>query len=194
MRAYEFLCESAPRTLYHGSNSDFNKFDQSKSRIVNDNYGGGVAYFTDSPDVAKKYAKTMANKYGNQPILYSANLSVNNIFDVDDEFSGHRLMEFVNQAPSVDSFLRGAKLMSLGTDKSKLLRDLESGNLSLTGDQIFKGLSNGMVNTSHARKILQRLGYDGLRYNAGGILGQNRYSVYLVYSADDIDIVGKKTI
>lgn len=194
MRAYEFLLESAPRTVYHGSNSDFNKFDQSKSRIINDNYGGGVAYFTDSPNVAKKYAKTMANKYGNEPILYSVNLSVNNIFDVNDEFSGNRLMEFINQASSVDSFLRGAKLLLLGTDKSKLLRDLESGNLSLTGDQIFKGLSNGMVNTSQARKILQRLGYDALRYNAGGILGQDSYSVYLVYNAADIDIVGKDKV
>jgi hypothetical protein len=31
-------------TVYHGSGAKFDQFDQKKSRIPNDFYGGGVAY------------------------------------------------------------------------------------------------------------------------------------------------------
>ena len=30
--------------VFHGTNTRFDKFDQRQSRIINDNYGGGVAY------------------------------------------------------------------------------------------------------------------------------------------------------
>jgi hypothetical protein len=189
MRAYEFLTESAPKTVYHGSNSDFTKFDQSKSRIVNDNYGGGIAYFTDSPDIAKRYAKTMANKYGNTPVLYKVALNANNIFDVDEKFSGEVLTNIVKKVPNIEAFLRGARLLVLGADKYKLTQQLKSGDLSLTGEQVFRGLSGGMINTSMARKILQQMGYDALRYNAPG---QENSSVYLAYDADDIEIISKE--
>ena len=44
--------------LYHGTNQLFDKFEQSKSRVLNDYYGGGVAYFTDTLKVAHTYAKS----------------------------------------------------------------------------------------------------------------------------------------
>lgn len=39
--------------VYHGSNILFKKFDQNKARLVNNFYGGGLAYFTDDQDDEK---------------------------------------------------------------------------------------------------------------------------------------------
>jgi hypothetical protein len=191
MRAYEFLTESRSGTItvYHGSNKDFPKFDQNKARIVNDLYGGGVAYFTDYPDIAKSYARTMARKYGGEPILYKVKLTLGQLFDVDDEFSGQQLMDFIDAAPSKEVFLRGAKLLPLGANKHAVISQIKSGDKSLTGEQVFKGLSNGMNATKLARNDLKKMGYDTLRYNAG--LGNDQYSVYLAYHANNIQIINK---
>lgn len=176
-------------TLYHGSNAEFSEFDQSKAKIVNDLYGGGIAYFTDSIPVAKSYARTMSKTRGGSPVLYKVNLRLGRVFDVDDSFSGPELMEFVKHAASKDAFLRGARLLSLGTDKYKVIQQLESGDMSLTGDQVFRGLSGGMINTAATRKILQKMGYDTLRYTGGLIMGQEQHNVYLAYYADNIEIL-----
>ena len=179
-------------TLYHGSNAEFSKFDQSKAKIVNDLYGGGVAYFTDSIPVAQSYARTMTKARGGTPVLYKVNLRLGRVFDVDDTFSGPELMEFVKHAASKDAFLRGARMLSLGTDKYKVLHQLETGQLSLTGEQVFRGLSGGMINTAATRKILQKMGYDTLRYTGGLIMGQEKHNVYLAYYADNIEIIDRK--
>jgi hypothetical protein len=66
---------------------------------------------------------------------------------------------------------------------------LKSGDLSLTGDEVFKGLSRGMVNTAKARQKLIDLGYDGLRYNGGKNMQMaTEHDVYLAYDAGDIQI------
>lgn len=181
-------------TLYHGSNAEFDQFDQSKAKIVNDLYGGGIAYFTDSVPVAQSYARTMTNARGGSPVLYKVNLNLGRVFDVDDSFSGPELMEFIKHADSKDSFLRGARLRSLGTDKFQVLHQLESGKMTLDGDQVFRGLSGGMINTANTRKILQKMGYDTLRYTGGLITGGNRYNVYLAYYADNIEILDRKSM
>lgn len=176
-------------TLYHGSNAEFSEFDQSRAKIVNDLYGGGIAYFTDSVSVAQSYARTMTKARGGTPVLYKVNLRLGQVFDVDDTFSGPELMEFVKHAASKDAFLRGARLLSLGTDKYKVLHQLEAGEITLTGDQVFRGLSGGMINTAVVRKILQKMGYDTLRYTGGLIMGQEQHNVYLAYYADNIEIL-----
>jgi len=68
------------------------------------------------------------------------------------------------------------------------LSKLSRGDMELTGDQIFKGLSGGGVNTAAARDHLIRNGYDGLRYNGGANMDAERHNVYIPYNANSITI------
>ena len=189
-----FESENTAITVYHGSNADFSEFDQRKARIPNDFYGGGVAYFTDSSKIAEGYARTMTRQYGGTPTVYTVKLNLGLLFDIDDTFKGDDLLNFVNRTSSVDEFLRGAKLLPLGADRYKVMSDLKSGKMELTGEQVFKGLSNGMIKTGQARKILEKMGYDTLRYNGGLMMKQGHHSVYLAYHANNIDIISKRHI
>lgn len=179
---------------YHGSNANFDKFDQNKSRIPNDFFGGGVAYFTDNIDLAKQYATAMQKKSGGQRVIYDVTLKLKKIFDVDDVFAGADLSRIL-KGIDLDKFARGAGLLTYGTDPYKVLGDLQSGRIQLTGTQVFKGLSGGMVNTAKAREHLKVDGYDSLRYNGG--LNMNmaiRHNVYLVYNVNDIKINSKEIL
>lgn len=173
---------------YHGSNAKFAKFDQGKARIINDFYGGGVAYFTSNKDVAKTYANAMAKSKGGERYIYEVELNLKKIFDVDHKFTGKELTKFFDPKEAED-FARGAGLMKAGMDRYVVIGKLKDGDYELTGDQVFKGLSRGMVNTAKARQKLISLGYDGLRYNGGlNMNAATKHDVYLVYNADDIKI------
>lgn len=180
-------------TVYHGSGSRFSKFEQSKARIANDFYGGGVAYFTDDLGVGITYAKSMAKKTKEDPIVYTVKLKLNKIFDVDAVFTGKELIDIL---PSdIEDFARGAGLLGLNSDKYKVLADLKSGKVKLTGDQVFKGLSKGMNTTAKARQHLINNGYDGLRYNGGVNMGMaKKHNVYLAYDAKDIEIIKRQVV
>lgn len=185
---------------YHGTCFVFSKFDQGKARLVNDFYGGGVAYFTSSREVAKKYAGAMSKaKMIDRRLVYTVNLSLNKIFDVDDSFYGKELVKFFKKNET-EKFARSAGLLRYGVDKFDILARLGTGNMELTGDQVFRGLSDGMVSTARARERLKSLGYDSLRYNGGLNMNQAiTHDVYLVYDANDITIKSrtllvKKTI
>jgi hypothetical protein len=174
--------------LYHGSNSLFNKFDQGKARIVNDFYGGGVAYFTSSKDVAKTYANAMVKAKGGTKYIYEVEVNISKIFDVNDTFTGKELTKFFTDKEAED-FARGAGLMKAGTDRYDVLSKIKSGEYKLTGDEVFKGMSKGMTFTARARLKLIALGYDGLRYNGGlNMQAATKHDVYLVYNASDIHI------
>lgn len=180
--------------VYHGSGSRFDKFDQKQSRIHNDFMGGGIGYFTDHKGVAKTYAKSMAKRAATKekksdaaPRLYHTTLNMKNVFDVDHEFHGEKLKKLLPD--DHESFARGAGLMKLGTDRHKVISDLKSGNVKLTGHQVFKGLSSGGINTAKARDHLRSHGYDGLRYNGGVNMDMSqKHNVYIPYDADSITI------
>jgi hypothetical protein len=175
---------------YHGSNSVFDKFDQGKARIVNDFYGGGVAYFSDSTKVAITYAQSMSRKSG-KPVVYEVDLKLKKVFDVDHTYTGKELIKFVEK-DDAESFARGAGLMTARDDKYTVMGKLKSGDYELTGEQVFRGLSRGMNQTAKARQILIDLGYDGLRYNGGVNMGMaTKHSVYLAYDAKSITIKKK---
>ena len=175
--------------VYHGTDARFDKFDQRKSRIVNDNYGGGVAYFTDGLSLAITYAKNMARKSGNDPIVYSVELNLKKIFDVDHEFTGKELIDIL--PTDVKDFARGAGLLGLNSDEYKVLANLKAGTAKLTGEQIYRGLSRGNTQGAKAREHLVSKGYDGLRYN---INTTPKHSVYLAYNADDIKITKRQVV
>lgn len=174
--------------VYHGSGSRFSKFEQSKARIPNDFYGGGIAYFTDNIGVAITYAKSMAKKTKGDPIVYTVELNLNKVFDVDDKFSGKDLVSVLPN--DVEEFARGAGLLGLNSDKFKTISDLKRGNMTLTGDRVFRGLSKGMNQTAAARSHLIDKGYDGLRYN---IIG-TKHSAYLAYNANSIQIKKRQMV
>ena len=173
---------------YHGTDKNFDKFNQGAARIVNDHMGGGVGYFTSNPDVAKTYARSMARKNeSNNPQLYHTNLNMKNVFDVDHDFTGDKLKHVL---PSdVEGFARGAGLLKVGQDKYTTLNKLRDGELNLKGHEVFKGLSRGGVDTARAREHLISKGYDGMRYNGGLNMNMDtRHDVYMPYHPDAITI------
>lgn len=176
-------------TVYHGTNGRFNKFEQNKDRIQNDLYGGGVAYFADNLDVAKNYASTMSRRLGGDKIIYEVKLKMTKMFDVDTIYTGQELLDMIDGR--FDEFARGAKLFRFGDDRLSVISDLKSGKLKLNGDQVFRGMSNGMVQTKRARERLIQLGFDGLRYNGGLVAGAPKHSVYLAYDARKIEILNR---
>lgn len=191
MKVCDLLTEEKYRhKVYHGSNAKFDKFDQAHSRIINDFYGGGVAYFTDSIEVAKTYANSMFKSKGGGRYIYEVELSLENLFDVDHEFTGKELTKFFNDK-TVEEFARGAGMLKFGgEDKYTVLGRLKSGDMKLSGNEVFKGLSRGMNQTAKARQMLVSLGYDGLRYNGGVNMAMaTKHNVFLAYEADDIKIL-----
>ena len=174
---------------YHGTNQKFEKFDQGKSRILNDFYGGGVAYFTENLTVSHQYAKAMVKKLGGSEHIFKVRLDLKKIFDVDKSYTGKALVALIGS--NVEQFARSAGMLNLGADRYSVLSDLKSGNISVDGAAVFKGMSMGMVKTAEARETLKRNGYDGLRYNGGLNMGAAiKHSVWIVYNASSIKITG----
>ena len=94
-----------------------------------------------------------------------------------------------------ETFARGAGLLRLGVDRYKVLADLKSGSVKLTGKEVFFGLSNGGINTAKAREHLIRKGFDGIRYNGGENMNMvTRHNVYIPYNADSIKITKIMTL
>lgn len=172
---------------YHGSGRLFTNFSKAHARVNNDFYGGGAAYFTDDHNVSKTYARSMAKtqKTGT-PHVYHTKLDMKNVFDVDHKFEGEKLKKILPD--NHDAFARGAGLMKHDSDPSKVVSDLKAGKISMTGDQVFKGLSKGGVYSDAAREHLQKHGYDGLRYNGGDNMKSGKHNVYLPYNSDAITI------
>jgi hypothetical protein len=178
--------------VWHGSNATFDKFEQSKSRIVNDFFGGGVAYFTDNKEVAIQYAKGMSKKSGS-PTIYECQISLSNYFDVDTIFSGETLVKFVNFV-GAEQFARNAGLLKYGENAIRTIRKLKSGEIELNGEQVFKGMS-ATISTARARETLISFGYDGLRYNGGvNMQMQKKHDVYLPYDVSSIKMLGKQEV
>lgn len=173
---------------FHGTNQEFDRFEQNKARIANDNYGGGVAYFTSAIDVAHTYARSMANKYGGSKYVYETALTINKVFDVNHVFTGKELTQFFKSKSALEPFARGASLLTPSTDKYSVMARLESGEYQITGEVLFKGLSAGMTKTAAARDLIKSLGYDCLRYNGGF---DTKHDVYIEYYASNIRIVDR---
>lgn len=187
----QFIAESAgfSGTVYHGSGTKFEKFDQRKARVANDFYGGGVAYFTNDLKVGIQYAKSMSKvAKTDTPYVYTVKLNMKKVFDVDHQFTGKELIDILPK--DLDKFMRGAGLSSLHSNDNMIRYKLETGKMSLSGDEIFKGLSAGMNQTAATRDYLISKGYDGLRYNGGLNMNMHtKHDVYLAYDAKDIEIV-----
>lgn len=64
-----------PLRVYHGTGSDFSKFDLSKSGKTDSNWFGQGFYFTPFPDISAQYA------YGGRPNTMPVYLSIKNPFD-----------------------------------------------------------------------------------------------------------------
>lgn len=190
-----FLNESKfSGTVYHGSGTRFDQFDQRKARIANDFYGGGIAYFTDNLKVGITYAKSMAKTAKTDtPLVYTCQLKFKKMFDVDDVFTGKELVDIIPD--DVADFARGAGLLGLNADEFKVIAQLKTGKMKLTGDQVFKGLSKDMNQTAKARKYLISKGYDGLRYNGGVNMGMaTKHNVYLAYKASSVKVIKRQIV
>lgn len=185
-------------TLYHGTGNDFDQFLQRFARTVNDYYGGGLAYFTTSIEIAKGYARAGMKRItgqGDTPTIFKVKTNFKKIFDVDDRFAGAELQKFVPK--DVDAFIRASGIVKLGSGISPELAKvrLRNGTLNLSGDQIFKALEKVLGGSSKVRDFLITLGYDALRYNGGtatkiGI----EHDVYIAYDAKSLNIQSKEPL
>jgi hypothetical protein len=175
---------------FHGSGRKFGSFNQNFGRVKNDFMGGGIGYFTTDHDVAKSYAKNGARFAKTEtPHIYHTKLSFKNVFDVDHEFTGDKLKKILPDEKYHEDFARGAGLLKVKSDKYDVLSKLKHGQLKLTGQQIFHGLSQGGVKSDEARDHLIKKGYDGLRYNGGQNMGQaTKHDVFIPYKSDSIKI------
>jgi hypothetical protein len=173
---------------YHGTNAIFNKFSMDSAKIQNDYYGGGF-YFTPNLEVAKIYAKSAVRKTGGKEVIYRVQLNLKKTFDVDKEYTGDELKKLI--IPNFETFARSAGLLSLGKDRYAIMADLKDGNTVMTGAEVFKGMSNGMVNTAKARDHLKRLHYDSLRYNPVQHSDRIKHEVYIAYNAASVRIIGQ---
>lgn len=179
--------------VYHGSGSRFKEFSQSKARIPNDFYGGGIAYFTSDLKVAITYAKSMAKKSKGEPLIYTTEIKIRKLFDVDDIFTEKTLTDILPD--DIEGFARGAGLLKLNSDQYVVMGNLKAGKVKLTGDQVFKGLSKGMNTTAKAREHLIKKGYDGLRYNGGLNMGMaTKHDVYLIYNVKNVKILKRSKL
>lgn len=186
-----FLLENTnPVTVkvMHGAGGLFTSFDAGKARMKNDFFGGGLGYFTDSHEIARSYAKG-ASKETKTPHVYHTTLKMDNVFDVDHDFTGSKLQRMLPK--DTEKFARHAGLLNAGNmeNRDSILNDLESGRTTLKGHQLFWGLSEGGTKTTAARNHLMKHGYDGLRYNGGeNMKGAIRHNVYVPYHAKSITI------
>lgn len=173
---------------FHGTNQQFEQFSQDKARLLNDFYGGGVAYFTENFQVAKQYAAAAVKRTGGDPVIYRSQLHIKKLFDVDGNYTGKDIKPLIGS--NYELFARAAGLLNLGADKYRVLSDLKSCDIVLTGEQLYKGMSGGMRKTAVARDKLKKNGYDALRYNGGVNMAAVRHNVYIMYYARDIRITG----
>lgn len=177
--------------IYHGTNAIFDKFEESKARVANDFWGGGVAYLATDKMTALTYAKSMVRvKKTGFPVVYTLNFSARRIFDVDHVFTGKELVDLL--PTDIEGFARGAGILKFGTDKFSVLRKLKAGDWYMTGEEVFKGLSRGMSQTAKAREHLKSKGFDGLRYNAIAAAGVRPHDVYIAYYSNQLKIVKKE--
>lgn len=185
--------------VFHGSGTEFDQFKESSSRVKDDYYGGGIGYFTDDKAIAGQYAKAMTKLVKSKnPLasekIYTVSLTLNKLFDIDAIYTGRELTKFINNP---EDFARKAGMLPLGVDKYDVIAKLKIGDYEMTGDQLFKGLSDGMKSTEKAREQLKKMGYDGLRYNGGKVKGfgsGRQHNVFIPYYPDRIKIVEVKTL
>lgn len=187
--------------LYHGTNLAFEKFDQRFARSPNDYYGGGIAYFTDSEKVARGYAEARYTQYKGVRLAYYCDLNFTKTFDVDDVFTGQKLLDLVKlDKTQLETFARNAGLLNSwylkenSIDKYDVFSRLLDGSIKLTGDEVFLGLSKNKTAQDQARDYLITKGYDSLRYNGGEqVVSRNfgKHNVYIAYRANQITILKK---
>ena len=175
--------------VYHGTNQYFDKFEQSKARVINDYFGGGVAYFTVSKEIAHNYAKSMVNNKGGEKYVLEVELNINNLFDVDHMFKGKELSQFFKDNAEAETFARGASLLKFGVDKYSLIPKLMDGSMEVIGKDVFNGLSIGQTKSAAAREKLKKLKYDTLRYNGGVNMQQTiKHDVFIAYKSENINV------
>lgn len=198
----KIVSESFKGQMWHGTNAKFDKFEQRMARVQNDLYGGGVAYFTDNRKIAEGYAKSSLKRKGApknpEPWLYKVDLDLKNIFDIERSYNYDFVKQFVknDKSSTVEKFLRDAGVLnnsfmkSIGaSDIFSVISKFNNGSLNLTGDQLFNAIGNNSANSSKARDIFYKMGYDGLTHQ-GGLRGGTggKHKVIIVYDSSKIKI------
>ena len=127
-------------------------------------------------------------KKSGKPYVYTVKFTPKKVFDVDETFTGDELVKLL-PAADLAGFASGAGILKFGEDRALVQVRLKKGRYTLTGDEIFKGLSRGMVNTAKAREHLKKKGYTAIRYNGGVNMNMARkHDVYVAWDPKDIRI------
>lgn len=169
------LNEAQDRIFYHGSASEFDKFDMNKvgSGDGLNKYGYGI-YFADNEDLARFYANELS--LGGKPkYIYQVRL-----YRLDD------FLPWDEQIPEYLYIKIANKLDKLGHDNmaQTMREELESYQETYTMDQMYDLLRDTIGEDKKVTEFLNVLGVEGVI--ADDIQGRGK--IYVAFSSDVINI------
>jgi hypothetical protein len=167
--------------LFHGSTVEINSANQLDSRPIGSMDYGGVVYLTASFNLASRLARSKRATSGHVYVT-SVNVPIERALDLDVQFPALELRKLIRDRHHAEEFARSARIVRYGNPEPDLIDKIADGEIEISGEQAFLGLSRAGSVTSSARTKLSRLGYDAVRYTYDG------GTVYALFSVSGIRV------
>nr|DAN71338.1 MAG TPA: ParB-like nuclease domain [Caudoviricetes sp.] len=160
--------------VYHGTNQDFNQFEDSK--IQKADLGRGF-YFTDNKDIAKNYADIRANERGGKGKVMETFLNVKNPFDLNYQ-PREAALDYLTYY-----FANNGQTNTQASNSAKTLLDM-----SIADGDIVDGDYSSVFNTKEPEfeKWAKSKGYDGIVVPGGDQDSGLSGNAYVVFEPNQI--------
>lgn len=161
-------------SVYHGTNQDFNQFEDSK--IQKTDLGRGF-YFTDNKDIANNYADIRANERGGKGKVMETFLNVKNPFDLNYQ-PREAALDYLTYY-----FANNGQTNAQAVNSAKTLLDM-----SLADGDIVDGDYSSVFNTKEPEfeKWAKSKGYDGIVVSGGDQDSGLSGNAYVVFEPNQI--------
>lgn len=161
-------------SVYHGTNQDFNQFEDSK--IQKTDLGRGF-YFTDNKDIANNYAEIRANERGGKGKVMETFLNVKNPFDLNYQ-PREAALDYLTYY-----FANNGQTNAQAVNSAKTLLDM-----SLADGDIVDGDYSSVFNTKEPEfeKWAKSKGYDGIVVPGGDQDSGLSGNAYVVFEPNQI--------
>lgn len=160
--------------VYHGTNQDFNQFEDSK--IQKADLGRGF-YFTDNKDIANNYAEIRANERGGKGKVMETFLNVKNPFDLNYQ-PREAALDYLTYY-----FANNGQTNTQASNSAKTLLDM-----SIADGDIVDGDYSSVFNTKEPEfeKWAKSKGYDGIVVPGGDQDSSLSGNAYVVFEPNQI--------
>nr|DAR44990.1 MAG TPA: Large polyvalent protein associated domain 38 [Caudoviricetes sp.] len=160
--------------VYHGTNQDFNQFEDSK--IQKADLGRGF-YFTDNKDIANNYAEIRANERGGKGKVMETFLNVKNPFDLNYQ-PREAALDYLTYY-----FANNGQTNTQASNSAKTLLDM-----SIADGDIVDGDYSSVFNTKEPEfeKWAKSKGYDGIVVSGGDQDSGLSGNAYVVFEPNQI--------